>query len=495
MTPHWLRLGIEQEGAKTRSFFGLSSSCLGVFLFLSLTSSQAEAGGLYFSDRGVRPMGRAGAFVAGADDLGAIWYNPAGLADAGTSFLADFSWLRFNVDYTRTLIVRDADGTLRYPHSPTVSGSSPVIPLPTLAWSYNFGERKEFTIAGGVLAPYVALASYSDTVTGPNGLPQPSPARYTLGSFNGSLLALPGLWAAWKPIEQLRFGAGVMALIGTFKSTITFSASPQDRLIGAPEQPEYDANAQLSVGPIFAPTANAGVTFVPHEMVRVGISGQLPMIISAPATFQVRMPSDVVFDNAKQNGTDAHVRFELPAVFRVGVEVRPVRALRVEVAYVREFWTTHKSIDAVPQGMSIDGITGLPPHVAIPTISIPRGFEDSNSYRLGGEYGFEVAGYRLDARAGMSYETSAVPPGYLSLSSLDFDKVVISLGGGLYIGEHWRFDALYAHLFASSVYVDPAIAQISRINPIKGNAPPEPVNGGQYSAAADLIGVGLQYKF
>jgi long-chain fatty acid transport protein len=471
------------------------ASGLAVFLFVSLVSTQAGAGGLYFSDRGVRPMGRAGAFVAGADDLGAIWYNPAGLADAGTSVLADFSWLRFNVDYTRTLLIRDADGTMREPTSPTVSGSSPVIPLPTLAWSYNFGKEKEWTVAGGVLAPYVALASYADTVTGPNGQPQPSPARYTLGSFNGSLLALPGLWAAYKPIEQLRFGAGVMALIGTFKSTVTFSANPQDRLIGAPEQPEYDANAQLSVGPIFAPTANAGVTFVPNKFVRVGMSGQLPMVISSPGTFQVRMPSDVVFDNAKQNGSDVHVRFELPAIFRVGVEVRPIDELRIEATFVREFWTTHRSIDAVPQGMSIDGITGLPPHVAIPTISIPRGFDNSNSYRLGTEYTFTAAGYKMDLRNGISYETSAVPPGYLSLSSLDFDKYVISLGGGLYVGKSWRFDLLYAHLFASSVYVDPHVAQIPRINPIKGNAPFEPVNGGQYSASADLIGLGLQYKF
>ncbi len=490
------RLGFfSQEDGKTGSFLGFRSSRLPVFLCISLWAADAGAGGLYFSDRGVRPMGRAGAFVAGADDLGAVWYNPAGLADAGTGVLADFSWLRFGVDYTRTLLVRDADGTMREPTSPTVSGRSPVIPLPTLAWSYNFGDRKEYTIAGGVLAPYVALASYADTVTGANGQPQPSPARYTLGSFNGSLLALPGLWAAWKPIEELRFGAGVMALMGTFKSTVTFSASPQDRIIGAPEQPEYDANAQLSVGPIFAPTANAGVTYVPHKQIRFGISGQLPMIISAPATFKVRMPSDVVFDNAKQNGTEAHVRFELPAIFRVGVEVRPVPELRIEATYVREFWTTHHSIDAVPQGMSIDGITGLPPHVAIPTISIPRGFDNSNSYRLGGEYRFVVSGYPMDLRGGISYETSAVPPGYLSLSSLDFDKYVLSIGGGLYVGEHWRFDALYAHLFASSVYVDPHAAQIPRINPIKGNAPFEPVNGGQYSASADLIGLGLQYKF
>jgi long-subunit fatty acid transport protein len=83
----------------------------------------------------------------------------------------------------------------------------------------------------------------------------------------------------------------------------------------------------------------------------------------------------------------------------------------------------------------------------------------------------------------------------LSLSSLDFDKVILSIGGGLYVGDHWRLDALYAHLFASSVYVDPHDAQIGRINPIKGNAPFEPVNGGTYSASADLIGLGLNYKF
>jgi hypothetical protein len=28
-------------------------------------------------------------------------YNPAGVADAGTSLLVDFSWLNFSSDYTR----------------------------------------------------------------------------------------------------------------------------------------------------------------------------------------------------------------------------------------------------------------------------------------------------------------------------------------------------------------------------------------------------------
>lgn len=450
----------------------------------------ALAAGLYFSDRGVRPMGRGGAFVAGADDLGSIWYNPAGLADAGTSFLADFSWLRFSDDYTRRLKLLDADNTVRYVDSPTVHGSSPIIPFPTIAGSYAFGDKKQFTFAAGVYAPYVALASYPATV---NGLP--SPARYALGSFDGSLLIIPGIWLAWKPIPSLRVGAGVQALTGIFQSTVVFSASPQDRLLGAPEQPEFDASSQLRVGPIFAPSANAGVIYEPERHIRFGASGQLPTIVSAPAKVSVRLPSDVAFDSAHVVGNDAHVRFELPAIFRLGVEVRPIDHLRIELAYVRELWTTQHSIDETSKNISINGVTGLPPSVALPPISYPRNFDNSDSVRLGAEYTVSIAGYAVDLRGGVAYETSAIPPAYLSLQTVDLDKLTTSIGGGLHIGKHWRFDAVYAHIFAKSVTVTPEEAKIPRVNPLNGNAPFEAVNGGTYSATADLLGVGVNYLF
>ena len=46
---------------------------------LLLLASTAQAGGYYFSDIGVRAYSRGGAFVAGADDLTALYYNPAAL--------------------------------------------------------------------------------------------------------------------------------------------------------------------------------------------------------------------------------------------------------------------------------------------------------------------------------------------------------------------------------------------------------------------------------
>jgi long-chain fatty acid transport protein len=459
-------------------------------LALVARAGEARAAGLFFSDRGVRPMGRGGAFVAGADDLGAIWYNPAGLADAGTSVLVDFGWLHFTDSYTRQLSIADAEGTVHTVTSPTVKGGAPFLPIPTMAWSLALDQEHRFTIAGGFLAPQVALASYPSVVDG-----QPSPSRYSLGSYDGSALGILGGWVAWKPVPELRIGVGVLGLVGQFQTNVTFSTCPAVRLVCAPEQPEFDANSRIKVGPIIAPTANGGVIWAPVRFLRVGVSGQLPMVVSSHAQLQIQLPTSTVFDSAQVNGTDAHVNFTLPAIFRAGIELRPVENLRIEATYVRELWGVHHAITAIPEGITITGVTGLPPSIAVPNIVFPRDFQDASSYRLGGELSFRLGGYRMDARAGVSYEESAVPVPYVSLLSLDMSKVTLSLGGGLHLGRHWRFDAVYAHLFCSTVYVPPGQAQIPHINPLNGNAPLEAVNGGTYTAEADLLGVGLNYLF
>lgn len=451
-------------------------------------SSPALGAGMYFTDRGVRPMGRAGAFVAGADDLGAIWYNPAGITDAGSSVLVDFSYLRFGSTYDRELLIADASDTLTTVRSPRVEGSSSFMPLPTLAGSV--AVSKKFSVAGGLYSPYMALPHYPDTAGG-----EPSPARYMLGSFAGSKVALPGVWIAARPRDALRLGIGVQALVGTLESTLTFSVSPPDRLIGAPEQPDYDAAGKVSIGPIFAPSVSGGVVVEPHRAVRIGVSAQSPSHIEAGAKLAVRLPQSAVFDRARVSGDSARVALDLPGILRAGVEVRPVPALRVEATYVREFWSVHKAIKASPEGITLDGMVGAPPSVPMPDIDSPRNFRDADSIRLGGEYAFGLGRVRASARAGVGYETSAVPVEYVSLASLDFDKTTLTFGASVHVSDRWRLDALYGRVFASEAYVAPDRAAIGRINPLSDNAPFEAVNGGRYAASSDLIGLGLNYTY
>jgi long-chain fatty acid transport protein len=468
----------------------LQLGLIGVGTLLSaapLAPGVADASGLYFTDRGVRPMGRGGAFVAGADDLGAIWYNPAGIVEAGTSVLVDFTYINLNVDYQRQLQIIENDGSLQVVSSPALTGSAPFLPLPTMAGSYQINEQ--FTIAGGVYAPYVALPTFPETLEG-----QPSPARYALGSFNGSVMALPGVWLGYKLNDMFRFGVGAQALMGTVRTTITFSASPQDRLIGAPEQPEYDAAAALEIGPIFAPSLSAGMIAVIDPKVRIGISGQMATHIESEGKLQVRLPTSVAFDTARVNGDTVNVEFDFAPILRAGVEFRPDDTLRIEATWVREFWSMHDVIHVEPQGMSMDGIIGMPPSLAMPNIDIVREFQDADSFRLGVEWTTEISERQVDLRTGISYDTGAVPSEYISLSSLDFDKTILGLGGSFHVDEKLRLDVLYGHVFGADASVDPASAQIPRVNPLSGNAPLEAINGGDYSVSADLFGVGLNYS-
>lgn len=469
---------------------------LAVCTLLVAAAGDAGASGLYYTQRGARPLGRGGAFVAGADDIGAIWYNPAGLADAGSSVLVDLAWLNFKSDFTRRTQVADRAGTLYNYDYPTVEGTTKVVPIPTIGGSYQFGDKKQYTAAFGIVAPYTAIQSYPLEVGG-----QPSPSRYALVSLDGSALVIAGGFFAYKPVEWFRVGAGVQLLTGTFQSTVVFSANPPDRLIGAPEDPQYDSLSQLKVGPIFTPSGNLGMTFVPHERVRIGLVGQLPFIIDAPAKVSVRLPTAAPFDKAYQDGDEARVRFRLPATIGAGVEYRhpftPDVNLRVEASYGREFWSLHDTVDIRSENVKLYGITGFPSPFGVAPISIPRGFQDANLFGLGGELAYKIGSYRVDTRAGFNYSQSAVPTAYVSPFALDTDKFTVSIGGSLYlVSNKLRLDALYARVISSDAIVPPEEAKVPRINPVKGNpTKTEAINGGTYAVSANVFGVGMNYKF
>ncbi len=59
------------------------SACLVVSMCLAVLSSTGNAGAQSFETVGTRALGMGGAFVAVADDATAVYWNPAGLANAG----------------------------------------------------------------------------------------------------------------------------------------------------------------------------------------------------------------------------------------------------------------------------------------------------------------------------------------------------------------------------------------------------------------------------
>jgi long-chain fatty acid transport protein len=466
----------------------------GALACLSLTNDgDARAAGLYFGDRGVRPLARGGAFVAGADDLGAVAYNPAGSVDAGGQFLFDASWVRFGNEYTRRAWVEQRDpntgevigGTTR--SFPTVTGASAVLPLPTLAGSYRIREEMVVTLAA--FAPYAAITSYPETVAG-----KPAPQRYSLLTLEGSALGVVGAYVGYRPHARVSVGAGIEALVGRFAATTMFSACVPDRFLCAPEQPEWDTLTELAAGPIVAPTGIVGAKVRATSSLTFGASFHLPVFVRAPATIRTRLPATVAFAAATQVGDSASIAFDLPWTALFGVEWRPLDGLALELAGSAQGWGMHDAIRVNPEGVALSGVVGYPDPYRMPEQRLERGFQESFSVRLGAEYTRAFDKVALTIRGGASFESSAVPPDRITVLTVDGPKGTLALGTGLGFGR-WRFDAVYAHIFVAGTDLDPRDARGLLLVPVATNAAPHYVNGGAYRSSGDVLGMGFTYSF
>ncbi|MBL8602458.1 MAG: outer membrane protein transport protein [Myxococcales bacterium] len=446
-------------------------------------TTEASAGGFYLTDRGVRPLGRGGAFIAGADDQHAIWYNPAGLTEAGSGLLIDASLVNFNNVYTRQSLPDPNGQPVTFG---AVTGEGAPLPIPTVVVSHNFGLRR-WNFAAGLFAPYAAISSYDESPL--------APQRYTLYTLNGSLLSVAGLYAAYRPHPTFSVGVGVSALAGSFASRLAFSACPATITCTA-EDPDWDSVAQLTVGPIFSPTANVGLQWRPHRMLAVGVSGQLPFWVDAPARLQVRLPSSAFYNGAQVEGDRGRVNFTLAPIARVGVQVSPLPRTHVEVAFVWEGWSVHDKINLVPDNIRITRARGIGTYEIGP-VALDRSFQDTFSFRLGAEHETVFSDdLSVSARVGAAYETSATSPAYTNVLTMDADKFVTSLGASLRY-RRWRFDAAFAYMFASSVVVDPRDARLYPTAPFRQgpNAPRYTINGGSYDLSVNVIGLGARYAF
>lgn len=465
---------------------------LGLLGSMALPAPSASAAGLYLAPRGVRPLGVAGAIVAGADDAGAaIAYNPAGLMYTGEQFLVDVSVLLYSGSYTREALVGPDDAPV-VKAFPKVNASQDFLPLPTLAYSNPFG-LEDWNFAVGLYAPYSALTEYPETVDG-----VAAPQRYSLISIEGTTLVNIGLYAAWSPLDWLSIGAGFEIMTGIFETKVAMSACPADRLVCAAQDPSYDAVTVLKATPIIAPTGIVGVIAQPTQDWRIGLSWHAPASVSTSGTITVQMPTAPLFQNAYMSGDEINFKLQMPNVVRAGVQYLGIPNTRIEVDYNFESWSQQQNITVTPKGtISMDNVAGFPTSYDVGEIQIQRGFQNSNAVAVGAEYAFgKVVGpVSLDMRGGFRWEQSGIPTDYLTVATVDMNKYMLSVGGSLHIGR-FRLDASYAHIFAPDVFVPPGDAKVHGVNIIRANPTvPLAVNGGTYTAAANIVGIGLAYQF
>ena len=142
-------------------------------------AGDAMAAGLFLPGRGVKPLGRAGAYVASTQgDLNSLWYNPAGLAGLqGTQLTIDLAFVDLAFEFQRAprtlpngdVQTYDAVQNEAAPQAipqVLIGGKLPVFGTDKLKWGF------------GIYAPYLS----------PHTFPEGGAQRYTLVDNNGSVL-------------------------------------------------------------------------------------------------------------------------------------------------------------------------------------------------------------------------------------------------------------------------------------------------------------------
>jgi long-chain fatty acid transport protein len=422
--------------------------------------------------RGARPLGRAGSFVAGADDASAFVYNPAGLADIdGISFLLDGGFVLQRTHYDRV----DSGGNPQ----PGVDGKINTLIFPTVAITWKPRKVPWFTLAGGVWVPYLGLNSY----------PANGPQRYSNISLDGSLVLVAELAAGFRLHEHVWLGAGFQIMYINFQSTVALSGCTQ--LNCAPEDPGFDTPTHIDVTGV-VPSGVIGATFA-WPKIRAGLSLQLPFFIHGDGTVTPTNPhlgTDPFFTNASIVGSSVSADFVIPLMLRLGVEYRPRPTVRVELGADYEAWSMQKELRITPHNIYIDGVPGIGKYY-LNSMSVARNMVDSFSVHLGAEW--EAVRGRLVVRAGYLFETSATPDAYMSVLTSDGLHNMISLGLATRI-KMVRLDLGYAHLFTADRDVGYKDTKSLQLNPIQPSIAVG-VGGGHYHIDTDMIALGLDGRW
>jgi long-chain fatty acid transport protein len=430
--------------------------------------------------RGVRAAARGGAFVAGADDPGALWYNPAGLAellDDGRRWqlLVDAGLALHDVTYTRI----DLGGQTQRP----VSSEGQVLPLPTLAAQIDLTPK--LALGVGLLAPWSAL----------DGYPEDGAQRYAMVTLHHSVLAMLEAAIAYRATDWLTVGAGVQNLITRFHSRMVFSACPGE-IVCAPEDPDFDALGEIDGTSYFTPSAVLGVTLRPTPWLRAGFALQLPFAVHTTGTVRVRLPRSDFFDGAHVEGDRAEADLTFPMMVRGGVEVRPLPRLHLELGIDWERWSQQDEISVTPRDVRVEDAAGVGTY-QVQAFSLPRKFENTLALRAGLEVQ-PLATTPLTLRAGYVHETGASTTSYISVLTVDTSKHILTVGVGFKIGRV-RLDGMFGHVFMADERVARGQSCVPQVNPIKDGAP-EPactrgVGDGTYVSSWNLLGLGTAIDF
>lgn len=462
------------QGARLGRHLALAT--LAAVTTLAAGAETAHAAGFFLPGRGVKPLGRGGAYVAsGGGDLNSLWYNPANLAGLEqTRLTVDLSLISLDMEFQRAPRVADNGDTITYP---AVANEAPPKPDPQILIGGPLPGDRDLTWAFGLYAPYLSGHTF----------PEDGPQRYVLIDNDASLLAYTHFALAWQLGDGFRVGAGIQNLGANF--VLVNKTSAYTGLYGDPEDPDLDILTRITMTSLLNPTGNLGVWIKMMPGLEAAMSVQLPARIrDRDARIETRLPDNAFFANAEVNGDSIDGALSFPLMARMGLRYHRSK-IDYELALVYENWSVFKEIAATPNDVTVDGVPGVG-SIRVAPLSIPMNYRDTISVRNGMQIDIRPD---VAARLGYTFETGAIPDEYYSVFLADANKHVLTLGG-TYSGKTWSVDGAFAYYLMPDRSI--TTSQVRQINPTDTAGENTLVVGnGEYSQRYLIFGLGFNKDF
>jgi long-chain fatty acid transport protein len=459
----------------------------------TIHASEAIAGGYYLGPIGAQAVGRGGAFTAKADDLSAVYYNPAGFAFLDTTVIElgnKFSYNFFEFQRSRST----------NPNTSVVTSFAPVTsdqqfqPLdPLLGVGTNFG-----------LADWAfALVAYAGSGVSQMQFPEDGPQRYLMVQREGIFVNY-SLNAAWQP--HPRFAVGVSAQVVAVPSlkyqlvvNSDFSGSLNDPVANNP-----DMMATIEGQDLFTMNAAVGALFRVSPAFELGLSGQvIPAEIEAtgPLKLEFVNPESQAANGLSQPVTyrnddpadDVTLTLPLPMTARLGaryVHRRPDNSelFDVELDVIYETLSRVERFTMDSRGLIADVGAN---EIDVGVIRVEKHWNDTVGVALGGD--FNAIPDTLTLRAGAYYETAASDPEYTNVDFVTGQQIGGTLGATLRLG-HFDLSLGYEFRTQPEVVVRPDQGRVYQVVPLRPEAKTV-VNAGTYRATSHSAALGVAYRF
>ena len=427
--------------------------------WLIVLSAPAHAGGFGVHEQSTTFLGSAFAGAAAGGDISSMYWNSAAAAASpGCSVLSSY-----------TLILGSSDETAR---SGVFATGTPVAPGLTpvsadvgsdalVAASYMACQLSDKLYAGLALnAPFGLLTKPDDLRWA--GSPIAVTSKVFSTNINPTL--------AYKLTPALTVGVGLQ--VEYFRIRLNHAAFPS--LLGPLAGTRSVEADDWGVG------ATAGLLWQPLPGTSIGLGYRSAVDLDVSGSF-TRGPG-LTTGPGLSTGTSASLTLPEQVTFSFRQAVAPGWTLLGTVEW--QNWSRLGDVAAVGSGCGPAGICEV----------LNLNFRDGWFYSLGAEYAWSPL---LVLRAGVAYEISPIKDSTRDILVPDSNRVFLGLGASYRYSEKIVIDFAYAHIFFEDApfCIASAAANGGSTHCNPATPPSAILLRGSADTSADLISVGLRYRF